>query len=104
MGIILLLKKIVAPIKKCSDYSYEVSEGNLAAQVPAISGAEENELKVLSDSLTIMVTNLKSRIAEAEQQREAASIEAKNVENALEQTRMACQESEIKSESLHLAA
>ena len=51
-----------------------------------------------------MVTNLKSRIAEAEQQREAASIEAKNVENALEQTRMACQESEIKSESLHLAA
>jgi Signal transduction histidine kinase involved in nitrogen fixation and metabolism regulation len=49
MGVIFLLRKIVVPIKKCSDYSYEVSEGNLAAQAPVISGAEDNELKVLSE-------------------------------------------------------
>ena len=104
MGVILLLRKIVVPIKKCSDYSYEVSEGNLAAQAPVISGAEDNELKVLSESLTIMVVNLKSRIAEAEQQREAASVEAKNAENALEQAKTACQESESKSDSLYQAA
>jgi Signal transduction histidine kinase involved in nitrogen fixation and metabolism regulation len=73
MGVLLLLKKIVVPIKKCSDYSYEVSEGNLDALVSTISGSKDNELNVMAESLTIMVSNLKSRIAEAEQQRETAS-------------------------------
>lgn len=51
-----------------------------------------------------MVSNLKTRIAEAEKQREAANAEAKNTEAALEQARIACQESEMKTKSLHQAA
>ena len=104
IGVLLLLKKIVRPIKACSEFTAAISKGNLDAPAPIINGAGENELSVMSASLDIMVENLKQRIRESEEQREAARIEAANAAVALTQAKTAEEETRLKTESLQRAA
>ena len=104
LGIALLLKKIVRPIKACSDFTDAVCKGNLDAPAPAIAGCAKNELSVMSASLDIMVENLKQRIKESEEQGEAARSEAANAAVALSQAKAAAEETCLKTESLRQAA
>ncbi len=104
LGIALLLKKIVRPIKACSDFTDAVCKGNLDAPAPAIAGCDKNELSVMSASLDIMVENLKQRIKESEEQGEAARCEAANAAVALSQAKAAAEETRLKTESLQQAA
>ena len=103
-GILLLLKKIVRPVKACSEFTAAVSRGNLDAPAPAVDSAGKNELSVMSVSLDIMVENLKHRIRESEEQREAARTEAANASVALTQAKAAEEETRLKTKSLQLAA
>ena len=103
-GVWLLLRKIVRPIKACSEFTAAVSRGNLDAPAPAIAGCAQNELSVMSASLDIMVEHLKNRIQESEEQREAARMEATNAAVALTQAKTAEAETRLKTERLQLAA
>ena len=100
----LLLKKIVKPVQICSEYASQVSSGMLDLNPPAINVSKNNELGILSSSMTIMVSNLRDRISEAERQKESASLEATNAAVALEQAKVAAEETSRKTESLQVAA
>ena len=103
-GLWLLLKKIVKPIQICSEYAKQVSGGRLDVSAPTINVSKANELGILSSSMSIMVTNLRDRISEAERQKESANLEATNAAVALEQARVAAEETSRKTESLQVAA
>ena len=103
-GVVLLLKKIVCPIKACSEFTAAISRGDLDAPAPVISGCNKNELSVMSASLNIMVEHLKHRIRESEEQGEAARIEAANAAVALTQAKAAEEETRLKTEHMQLAA
>ena len=103
-GVGLLLKKIVRPIKACSEFTAAISRGDLDAPAPAVSACSNNELSVMSSSLDIMVEHLKHRIRESEEQGEAAKTEAANAAVALTQARAAEEETRLKTEHMQLAA
>ena len=61
--------RISIPVRKITDYAVRVANGNLDDQITVKSN---DEIKQLSDALHTMVTTLKDRIKEAEEQHAAA--------------------------------
>ena len=104
LGVVMLLRRIVRPIKSCSEFTKAISKGDLDAPAPAIAASKHNELAVMCSSLDVMVEHLKHRIKESEEQREAARVEAANAAVALTQAKAAEEENRLKTESLHRAA
>jgi methyl-accepting chemotaxis protein len=72
LGVSMLLRKVMLPIRNSTAYAREVAEGNLDAQSLPAAFSERNEMGMLMAALQKMVVNLKERIAQAEKKSEEA--------------------------------
>ena len=85
LGIPMLLRKVIAPIRGSTEYARMVAEGNLDAPSPQFAFSKGNEIGLMIFSLETMVKNLKERIVHAEQMTEEAEEHGRKADAAMQE-------------------
>ena len=103
IGVVLLIvRSITRPLHKGVAFAKEVADGNLDTNLDV---RQQDEVGVLAESMRIMVSNLKEKIAEANKATEEAAQEAERARIAMGEAEEAKKQAErAKSEGMNAAA
>ena len=100
VGLLMLLSKVVSPIRSSTAYAQAVAEGNLDASSSQLAFSTNNEIGILASSMQKMVVTLKERIAHAEQKSEEASEHERMADEATQKALAARDKAEAGQQAL----
>ncbi len=97
---ISIIRSITGPVGNLTRISTQVAEGDLNVRIDTVEGATKNEISIMGNALSRMVTSLKEKIAEAQESMQESERNAAQIQNALDAAAQAERNAHAKTEHL----